>query len=392
MSLYQKPNSPYWYYKLPVLDARGHVIEYERKSTKRKEKSEARLVERKRSKELLDECQLGHREDKPLLEVIQDFVSLTEANGKADFKNQKVYMSYVEPFCLKQNLMIKQYDRSLIRRWRDSHVREGYSRGYTNNLITFLVSVYNYADDLKLAVPLGQKFDKLKTKVDHKVRYLMDDLLDPVTGETYSEEERLLAELDPQRNCNGMASYEDRADTMTQRKLQQQFDMTLFCIDFGTRYGEASSTPRTAIDSDLKYIRIWRPKVSNWSTLRVTDRMSEVFERMLKASNSPWLFPSPIDATKHRGYSTKGMRNAYIRAGLNEPHLVERYGKFTQHCYRHTFASRCIQAGLDLKSIAELVGHTTTQCTERYSHLVSGSATERAAQIMNERTQYAATI
>jgi site-specific recombinase XerD len=43
--------------------------------------------------------------------------------------------------------------------------------------------------------------------------------------------------------------------------------------------------------------------------------------------------------------------------------------RFTWHCLRHTFASRLIIAGVDLRTVQELMGHKTIQMTCRYAHL-----------------------
>lgn len=43
--------------------------------------------------------------------------------------------------------------------------------------------------------------------------------------------------------------------------------------------------------------------------------------------------------------------------------------KYTLHCKRHTFASRLVMAGTDMRTVAELMGHSTIQVTMRYAHL-----------------------
>lgn len=39
------------------------------------------------------------------------------------------------------------------------------------------------------------------------------------------------------------------------------------------------------------------------------------------------------------------------------------------HTLRHTFATRCLEAGFDIKSLSEILGHASTTVTlERYVH------------------------
>ena len=42
---------------------------------------------------------------------------------------------------------------------------------------------------------------------------------------------------------------------------------------------------------------------------------------------------------------------------------------YTWHCNRYTFASRLVVAGVDLRTVAELLGHRTLQMVMRYSDL-----------------------
>ena len=53
-----------------------------------------------------------------------------------------------------------------------------------------------------------------------------------------------------------------------------------------------------------------------------------------------------------------------------EPVLKDaKVANFSWHCLRHTFASRLVMAGVDIRTVQELLGHKTIAMTVRYSHL-----------------------
>jgi len=77
---------------------------------------------------------------------------------------------------------------------------------------------------------------------------------------------------------------------------------------------------------------------------------------------------------------SEGSAGAVIRNPQGEPlagprHWFEpaiRQAKiraFSWHCLRHTFASRLVMAGVDIRTVQELMGHKSITMTVRYSHL-----------------------
>jgi integrase len=380
VEVYQRPASPYWYYKAPLLDKNGKVLDYERRSTKRKDKAEARLVAQQKIKEILDRSQHGVRDDPLLLGFMSDCVQATLAKGKSDYKNQKVFLDWLTPRLVKRQTRISQFDRSFMVQARRDFSLEGKSEGYCNNLMTFLISIYNQAKDLNLDVPHNQDFKGLKPRVATKTRYLMA-----------GEEERLLHELDPKRS-HAIAGYpkdwqerQERYPDM-QRMLQDSYDLVCVLIDTGLRHTELTEGLWSSVDTvNFNYLNFYREKVGNEGHLVCTDRLSQILERRWKTSgNSPYIFHHRNDPMRPRGYAPTAIAKAIERAGLNAPHLVKRYGRFTSmHSFRHTFASRLVQAGMSLYAVAGLLGHADVQMTQRYAHLAPQQDAQRAADILN---------
>src|SRR5271155_2288316 len=70
---------------------------------------------------------------------------------------------------------------------------------------------------------------------------------------------------------------------------------------------------------------------------------------------------------QHRARSTPELNG---KISCLRPHSFRRQRRaYTWHCLRHTFASRLVMAGVDLRTVADLMGHANIQMTMRYAHL-----------------------
>ena len=385
--VYKPPRTPYWYYKVPVLDANGKVVDYNRGSTKRRNRGEALLVARQMIRAALDVAQRGVRLNPSLNEVLEEIVSNTESAKKSDLKNQKVFKHHLTSRDPHGKLTIREFTRAYIKKTATQLAKEkGWSQSYISNFFTFCISVYNQAEELGYDV-VPQKFDKLKPTLTHKLRYLME-----------GEERRLLEHLDPYRDITFVYrnnrefnwTYEERCEKFPalQRSLQDQYDLAIVLIDTGLRWSDATSALWSDVDTvNLSSANFYLHKVGAEGRVELTDRLKEVFDRRVRGTNSPYIFPSRDDPHKPKSYSASGFRKAFDRAGLNAPHLVQRYGKFTPHSLRHTFASYLVQGGMSLQSVAFLLGHSDVKTTKRYAHLVPSEESRKAVAILNERAK-----
>lgn len=101
-----------------------------------------------------------------------------------------------------------------------------------------------------------------------------------------------------------------------------------------------------------------------------------------KSDHSSRIIPLSELACKLCNEMFPGENSAYILTGTSdymEPRVLQyRFEKYCAACeldgvhfhtLRHTFATRCIEAGFDVKSLSEILGHATATITlERYVH------------------------
>lgn len=83
----------------------------------------------------------------------------------------------------------------------------------------------------------------------------------------------------------------------------------------------------------------------------IRDRQRESNFVFLNARRRPW------------NKNSLGLRIGKLRDKAHLPKTAKLYGT------RHLFGTQCILTGVDLKILAELMGHTTTRMTEHYVHV-----------------------
>lgn len=140
------------------------------------------------------------------------------------------------------------------------------------------------------------------------------------------------------------------------------------------QWGNVSVQDRTIkIEATMQRLKNDTINRGNKTKIDVSTPKSEMSHRILPLADAliPWCMEMYVDNP-----------DAYILTGTTkfmEPrtlqYRLERYMKICGlkdvhfHTLRHTFATRCVEVGVEVKSLSEMLGHATTTITlDRYVH------------------------
>lgn len=153
----------------------------------------------------------------------------------------------------------------------------------------------------------------------------------------------------------------------------------LLSVNGGLRLGEVCALRVSDIDFQNGTVSIVR------EVLRIKlGAKTQLVIQTPKSESSVRTVPLPADALAYLKKAVAGLpQDAYILTGrVNKPmeprtyqyyfeSILRRCGirKRSYHTLRHTYATRCIEKGIDIKSVSEMLGHADVVTTLRlYVH------------------------
>ncbi len=146
----------------------------------------------------------------------------------------------------------------------------------------------------------------------------------------------------------------------------------LLALETGMRRGEIFNLQWGDIDHGRGQIWVRESKNGDARHIPMRPRVQEALQRRPRKIDSNYLFPGRKEITR----ASTGMRDTFMdflqRAGIKDFHF---------HDLRHTFASHLVMNGVDLFTVAKLLGHRGTKMTMRYSHLSPGYLQEAVRQL-----------
>ncbi len=138
--------------------------------------------------------------------------------------------------------------------------------------------------------------------------------------------------------------------------------MTLYGA--GLRLSEALALEPADIDSPRMLIHVRLGKGSKDRMVRLSPQLLEVLRAYWQARHPErWLFPGSVDPDRpmESGTVCRMVHRAARRAGITR--------RVSPHTLRHTYATHLLDAGVDLRTIQVLLGHSNLKTTSIYVHV-----------------------
>ena len=160
-------------------------------------------------------------------------------------------------------------------------------------------------------------------------------------------------------------TYKEETDYFTRAgKNRNLHDAGRIILNQGIRPDEALRLRKSDIDLERGTLHIPFGKTpAARRTLNLTSESHMIPGRRM-AGPSPWVFPR---SKRHPERHIKRLNSAHDRllAKAKEDGIEF---LFVLYDFRHTFAARMAQAGIDLKTLAEILGHKSLRAFQKYVH------------------------
>ena len=160
-----------------------------------------------------------------------------------------------------------------------------------------------------------------------------------------------------------LTSSEEKQYFKRAAKHRDLHDIGRLMLNQGPRPYEIMSLAKTDVDLERRKMCIRKGK--SRAARRKLDLTAEscriLAQRM--PGESPWIFPSRRNPGQH-----------IARVNNAHDHLLEQAKKdgieleFVLYDFRHTFATRMAEEGIDLATLAKILGHNSIRIVERYVH------------------------
>lgn len=211
---------------------------------------------------------------------------------------------------------------------------------------------------------LSDKSQRLKSATLNRYRALLSLVyrVGMQNGKVHSNPARLVRQ---RRENNALLRFlskeeEDALRTVIREKHLHHEPELDFALNTGLRKSEQYGLTWSMVDFERRVVTIVGSKNGNTRYVYLNDDAISALRELERYKNA---------TTNYVFLSSNGTRLHAPRFWF-EPAVKEaKLKNFTWHSLRHTFASRLVMKGIDLRTVQELMGHKSIQMTVRYAHL-----------------------
>lgn len=167
----------------------------------------------------------------------------------------------------------------------------------------------------------------------------------------------------------------------TRKKTEEEFypykhlEKIIICaLQTGMRRGEIFGLLKDCVDLQNGYIELLETKSGKARKIPISQKLRPILEEAIndKSNKSKYIFINPETGTKYND----------IKHSFSSLMLQAKIKNFRFHDFRHTVATRMVEAGIDLAVVQEILGHANIQTTMRYAHPVP-ERKQKAIDILN---------
>lgn len=165
------------------------------------------------------------------------------------------------------------------------------------------------------------------------------------------------------------SAEEQRLTDAIRTKWPHYLPTFLFSLHTGCRAGEQLGLRWSDVDLDQKIVTFAKTKPGKTRHVPLNDVALAALGGLKRRGTHVFL--------NTEGHALRSSRDWF------EPAVAEAEVRdYTWHCNRHTFASRLVMAGVDIRTVAYLMGHSTIQMTMRYAHLAPDHNRDAIARLV----------
>ena len=183
----------------------------------------------------------------------------------------------------------------------------------------------------------------------------------------------------PKRHAKAAATLSPHNRIALEKTLLDAEDLTslgvLFCLYTGVRIGELCGLRWGDLDLAAGTVRVRRTVERIANTADPAERRTKLIIAPPKTPSSVREIPLPqFLCSRIKKFERR--EECYLLTGSETPlepnRMYMRYktlmsrlgmGEYSFHALRHTFATRCVEEGFDIKSLAEILGHSNVSTT-----------------------------